>query len=144
MGIYIIFLYCGNSVGSLVAGFIIEGAGWRWFSWFCAIISGLNFLAIFIFVHETRFNRIPSETASIHESGSSDKGFLPEQVEKVNSTASSAELTGTKKTLLQSLSLWSGVSKESYLSHFLRPFLLIVYPAVVWGILACKSSSECT
>jgi MFS family permease len=138
MSIYIIFLYCGNSVGSLLAGFIIDGAGWRCFSWFCAIISGLNFLTIFIFVHETRFNRIPSDATSVHESCSSDKGFLPEHVEKVDSSGSSAELIGMKKTLVQNLSLWSGTSKESYFSHFLRPFLLIVYPAVVWGILACK------
>ena len=147
MGIYITFLYCGNSVGSLLAGFIIEGAGWRWFCWFCAIISGLNFLAIFIFVHETRFNRIPPEiastpeTTSIQESKGSEKGVLAVQIEKVESYSSSAELSGTKKTLLQNLSLWSGLSKESYLSHFLRPFLLIVYPAVVWGILACKKST---
>jgi len=138
MGIYILFIYCGNSVGSLLAGFIIDGAGWRWFCWFCAIISGLNFLAIFIFVHETRFNRMPSNSASVRESGSSDKGFISEHVEKADSSSSSAELSGTKKTFLQNLSLWSGTSKESYLSHFLRPFLLIVYPAVVWGILSCK------
>lgn len=138
MGIYIIFLYCGNSVGSLLAGFIIDGAGWRWFSWFCAIISGLNFLAIFAFVHETRFNRIPPEIAALPESGGSDKGFIPENVEKINSSISSAELIGTKKTFLQNLSLWSGTTNESYLGHFLRPFLLIVYPAVIWGILACK------
>jgi hypothetical protein len=146
MGIYILFIYGGNSVGSLLAGFIINGAGWRWFCWFCwfcAIISGLNLLAIFIFVHETPFNRVHEETNSIHESGSSDKGFIPAHVEKVNSSSSSAELTDTKKTLLQNLGLWSGTSKESYLSHFLRPFLLVVYPAVVWGILSCKSSFVC-
>jgi MFS family permease len=138
MGIYIIFLYCGNSVGSLLAGFIIDGAGWRWFSWFCAIISGMNFLAIFFFVHETRFNRIPQEAPSVQGSGSFDKGSIPAHVEKVTSSSSSTDLVGVKKTFLQTLSLWSGTSKESYLSHFLRPFLLVVYPAVVWGILACK------
>lgn len=114
MGIYIIFLYCGNSVGSLLAGFIIERAGWRWFCWFCAIISGLKFLAIFIFVHETRFNGIPPEiastpeTISIQESGSSEKGILAGQVEKVNSSSSSAELSGTKKTLLHQCRQWCG------------------------------------
>jgi MFS family permease len=156
MGIYIIFLYCGNSLGPLVSGFIIEGKislsgpsrthqahiilgpGWRWFSWLCAIIAGLNFLAIFFFVHETRFDRMINDASFVHEAGVSEKKSFSPTIEKIQSTTGSDSQGGTKKTLLQNLSLWSGTSEQSYISHFLRPFLLVAYPAVAWGILACK------
>jgi hypothetical protein len=125
MGIYIIFL---------LAGWIIDGTQIA--------------LVLLVFPHNFRIEiscdlyfclRLAlTNTTAIHESRSSQKGFIPEQVEKLNSSISFAELIGTEKTLLQNLSLWSGTSNKSYLSYFSRPLLLIVYPAVVWDILACK------
>jgi hypothetical protein len=119
--------------------YFFVGAGWRWFCWLCAIISGLNFLAIFLFVHETRFNRMVDQAGSVHEACDSDKD-LPQTIEKPTLSVSTSEVIGQKKTFLENLKLWSGTSNESYSSHFLRPFLLIAYPAVVWGIIACKPS----
>lgn len=155
MGMYIIFLYCGNSVLSLVSGYVVEGnippseipllinlrlvgAGWRWFCWLCAILSGVNFLGIFLFVHETRFNRIDDRASSAHEASDSEKD-LPQAIEqKPTLFVSTTEVIGEKKTFLENLKFWSGTGNESYFSHFLRPFLLITYPAVVWGVIACK------
>ena len=116
----------------------ILGVGWRWFVWLCAIILGLNFLAIFLFVHETRFNRTPQESSGVNDSADWEKNSLPQMTEQKEVSDVTVSLIGTKKTLMQNLSLWSGTSHESYFSHFLRPFLLIVYPAVARGALACK------
>jgi hypothetical protein len=119
---------------------VVVGAGWRWFAWLCAIISGLNFLAIFLFVHETRFNRMVDQSGAVREVSDSEKD-LPQTIEQKQSpSVSTSEVVGGKKTFLENLNLWSGTSNESYFSHFLRPFLLVAYPAVVWGIIACKSS----
>lgn len=152
MGIYIIFLYGGNSVMPLISGFVIDRAGWRWFCWLCAIISGLNFLAIFFFVAETRFERrgttpLPQQNNEIASEEPSKGGSQEQHLEKVNvyatenispSAADEPALTGTKKSYLQRLSLWSGVSEQSFFSHFMRPYLMIVYPAVIWATITCK------
>jgi MFS family permease len=149
MGLYIIFLYGGNSVMPLISGFVIDGAGWRWFCWLCSIISGLNFLAIFFFVEETRFERSDNSLPTQPGITSAEKlpsGSQEEQLEKVNAHAIeevsppeiAQELTGLRKTYIQTLSLWSGVSEQSFFSHFMRPYLMIVYPAVIWATIACK------
>lgn len=89
---------------------IIAGPGWRWFSWLCAIIAGLNFLAIFLFVHETRFDRTAKDASSVHEAADSEEMSISPTIEQIQSTTGSDFPTGTKKTLLQNLSLWSGTS----------------------------------
>lgn len=98
----------------------------------CAIVSGLNFLAIFLLVPETRFDRTMHSNASL-EMSASEKGMsqIIEDVEEDNT------LIGTEKTFLQNLSLWSGTSNGSLLGHAMRPFLLCAYPAVVWSTIAC-------
>lgn len=151
MGLYIIFLYGGNSVMPLISGFVIDRAGWRWFCWLCSIISCLNFLAIFCFVEETRFERsntpIAQQTTEIALDKSPAGGSHEEHLEKVNvstaensspTIAEGSELTGVKKSYLRTLSLWSGVSEQSFFSHFMRPYLMIVYPAVIWATITCK------
>jgi MFS family permease len=142
MALYIVFLYGGNALLSLIAGLIIQGSGWRWFCWLCAIIAGLNFLCIALLVPETRYKR----SVSIGEStAGADDHKVPaatsEAVEKV-ATESRVELIGTKKSFFQDLSLWSGTGQESFLSHFMRPWLLCAYPAVTWATVACESRSQ--
>ena len=160
MGIYIIFLYGGNSFMSLISGFVIDGmrkllkhpeaflltlstgAGWRWFCWLCAIIAGLNFLAIFFFVPETRFDRASFESTTNSDSEDVALKEGTQAIERVNETLQPASLqpsTGIKKNFLQNLSLWSGRSQESFFSHFMRPYLLGMYPAVFWATISCEN-----
>jgi MFS family permease len=139
MALYIIFLYGGNALLSLIAGFIIQGAGWRWFCWLCAIISGLNFLCIALLVPETRYKRsVPTGNSTAGVDDHKEPAATSEAIEKV-ATETRAELTGTKKSFFQDLSLWSGTGQESLLSHFMRPWLLCGYPAVTWATVACES-----
>ncbi len=147
MGIYLIMIYGGNCVMPLISGFVIDGAGWRWFCWLCAIFMGLNFLAIFFLVPETRFDRaalvaaqndtVPPSSKSFEKSSevAHDPSRKPhvETVEQVASPPAEGPLVGKEKSYLQKLSLWSGVSEQSFVSHFMRPFLLFVYPAVTWA-----------
>lgn len=90
------------------------------------------------FFPETRFNRTIYEASSVHAADESEKSMSSPTIEQVQSTNSSNSLVGTKNTWREELSLWSGTTKQSYFSHFLRPFFLVAYPAVAWGILACK------
>ena len=45
-----------------------------------------------------------------------------------------------KKSYIKQLSLYSGVPKDvNYFSIWVRPFPMIAYPAVIFGLLTCKS-----
>lgn len=47
----------GNTIGPLICGFVVESIGWRWHKWMAVIFTGINFLAVLLFVPETQFNR---------------------------------------------------------------------------------------
>jgi hypothetical protein len=78
------------------------------------------------------------DASSTHGGGESEKNSISPTIKQIQSSYGSDFAAGKKKNLLQNLSLWSGTSEQSYISHFLRPFLLVAYLAVTWGILACK------
>ncbi|KAI4854085.1 MFS general substrate transporter [Aureobasidium sp. EXF-8845] len=148
MGIYIVFLAWGNSLGPLCGGFITSGIGWRWFCWICTIFCAVNLVAVFFFVPETRFKReltIPTAVDEIiTEQTADDKaGSTAEHVElemQTTHTITIAQAANSRNTYLQRLSLWSGKSSDSgYLIDFIRPFPLVILPAVFWAVLICKT-----
>lgn len=144
----------GNSIGPLICGFVVQSLGWRWHKWMAAIFTGVNFLAVVFFVPETRYERdYSSSLESTH--GQSLVGgdiespdFLHDdkKVGDVASgistpTSSSSRPSGMaqipKKTYAQQLSLWSGTpTNTNLLQLFIRPFPLIIYPAVFFAFLA--------
>ena len=82
-------------------------------------------------------------TADLHSqddaNGKPDFGQSTE-VEAAPARGSATVLLGKRKTWIENLSLFSGIDKESSIFHlFLRPFPLIVYPAVIWAILGCEN-----
>ncbi|KAJ9614977.1 hypothetical protein H2200_001051 [Cladophialophora chaetospira] len=123
-GLYIMFIYSGNSIGPLVAGFIVQG---------------LNLVGIFLFVHESRFDRRTQSSAPLEhgvqseETEGAEKYAGAQTVERVPTVMNSSIGANTKRSFVKNLSLWSGTSDQSILSHSLRPWLLSVYPAVFWG-----------
>ena len=96
-------------------------------------------MGIFFFFPETRYNRSidAAATATAPVIEATDKSMTEHRIEHVHTTDSHI-LIGTKKTFLQELNIWSGTTKQSYFNHFIRPFPLLAYPAVAWGVLTCK------
>lgn len=150
MGIYMLTISWGSSVGPLIGGFMIEKLGWQWQKWLSAILVGINLVMIILFLPETRWDRtkkgkgtsevveIVANTVVISTNGGKETG-VNEQVQSEESSELGEETFGTRKTYLQELSPWSGVNKTSnWLSLFLRPFPLIAYPACTFAVLACK------
>ncbi|KAI9700908.1 MAG: hypothetical protein M1820_006669 [Bogoriella megaspora] len=149
MSIYMNSISGGNTIGPLICGFIVSGASWRWHKWLAAILSGINFLCVLLFVPETRFNRedlgerslvVSSETPlplitvsrmpNPNAKGISHAAAAP----SISPSPERAEVL--KKTWLQELSLSSGTLRDTRLWQlFIRPFPLIVYPAVVFAFL---------
>jgi len=100
------------------------------------ILAGINFFMVILFFPETRYVRklvapgIASETSS--QEGDS-KPAVQVDIEPANATPTSSI---PKKTFLQELNPWSGFNQETNLIRlFLRPFLLVVYPATIYAIL---------
>ncbi|KAJ9626697.1 hypothetical protein H2204_009967 [Knufia peltigerae] len=142
MGVYLLFITSGNSLGPLVAGFITEGIGWRWVSWICAIISGINCVGIFFLFPETRWHRNIDASATLgvgtlHESVE-DKSITEDTVEHVTSISDAT--VGVKTTYMQELNPWSGTTQIGYVNHLIRPWPLLAYPAIALGALAYSTS----
>ncbi|KAJ8145237.1 hypothetical protein OXX80_002924 [Metschnikowia pulcherrima] len=55
--VYILATSVGTYLGPLIAGFIVEGAGFRWVGWIAVFISAGLLAVIFFGMHETMFDR---------------------------------------------------------------------------------------
>ncbi|KAK5136176.1 hypothetical protein LTR08_004013 [Meristemomyces frigidus] len=152
LGIYMNAIAGGNTVGPLICGFVVTSLSWRWHKWMAFIFTAVNFVVVLLFCPETRYDRSElSQDSATLPLNSKDSTTTPNEeswtgapAEKTLS-ASSQELTADdpafpqlpKKTWLQELSLWSGVPKSTnLLTLFIRPFPLILYPAVIFAFIS--------
>jgi MFS family permease len=143
MAIYMNSISGGNTIGPLICGFVVESIGWRWHKWMAVIFTAINFIAVVLFVPETRYDRNMSESLGA-ESTTLNADLSSSSAEEIGTEKSAArsvkEITEApqqlpKKTYMQELSLWSGVpSDTSLLEMFIRPFPLIAYPAVLFAL----------
>ncbi|KAF2476527.1 MFS general substrate transporter [Lindgomyces ingoldianus] len=150
MGIYMNAISGGNTIGPLICGFIVQSLGWRWHKWIAVIFTAINFVAVLLFVPETRYNRdlgksrldaSTSGLASVSEEGFSVEKIKSSSVKEVARQPSSFPVPQVpKKTFLQELSLWSGTPKTNLVLMAIRPLPMIVYPAVIFSFL-CYSIS---
>jgi MFS family permease len=65
-----IFSFClsgGSQIGPVIAGFLIESQGWRWFFILCAILIGVNMVLILLFFPETNYRRVLYEGETAQE-----------------------------------------------------------------------------
>lgn len=106
------------------------------------ILTGINFLSVLFFVPETRYDR----NVGISPATTISDTVLPSEdaLEKAVSLTGretpgspvSEQVQAPKKTYVQELSLWSGTPADTnLLKMFIRPFPLIVYPAVLFAFL---------
>lgn len=142
MGIYMNSIAGGNTIGPLVCGFIITGLSWRWHKWIAVVLTGLNFLAVLLFVPETRYFRDESLNVAGSMTLSSDDDLAPASPGEKTAAGRAREVesspprpTVPKKTWAQELSLWSGTSNTNLLKMFLRPLPMFVYPCVIYSFL---------
>jgi MFS family permease len=116
MGMFTSFLSVGVAFGLFMSGFITQYLGWRYLYWiFGAIISFSTLLIIFTFP-ETTFQREPQETTYKNSPRNIDYS--------------------KRRSFFSKMSVYSGIhTKESFLHLFIRPFIVIAYPAVLWSTL---------
>ena len=158
MGLYIVFFQCLPLICTVMSGFIITGAGWRWHFWVShyfiyipllmfkvsSIVCGIGFLLLFFFFPETQYYRPPSSQLP-QPSTSPDEVFVA-GIEKVTDLPPPA--TPPKKSYLQQLKPWSGINpgiekNTSLLFLIVRGWPLVIYPAVAYAIIAFAVAVGC-
>ena len=140
VSIYGLSVLGGNELGPMFSAFIIQSLGMNWAFYIVAMFIGLNLATMFFFMPETRFTGsrpsiVPGNTRSIasdkesassHIEGPEDKMAAPYLVESQESIA--------KHSIIHSLA--PGGTNDpnvNLLRVFLRPFVLLAYPTVVWS-----------
>ncbi|KAF2109260.1 major facilitator superfamily domain-containing protein [Lophiotrema nucula] len=147
MGIYMNAISGGNTLGPLICGFVVQSLGWRWHKWMAVIFTGVNFIAVLLFVPETRYDRDLSQAQFNNGSASESQEdvdiekTLSGEVKEVIQRSSDDHIPQLpKKTFLQDFQLLSGTPKTNLMKMFVRPWPMIVYPAVIYSFL-CYSIS---
>ncbi|KAL4954657.1 major facilitator superfamily domain-containing protein [Aspergillus filifer] len=128
VAIYGLAVLGGNELGPMFSGLIVQDLGMSWAFWIVAIFVFANAICMFFFMPETKFTGprpdpfAVNNTASVTSSEQKDQVF----VEESNPVA--------KKTYAQELKFWSSGDPSVNLKHiFLRPFVLLAYPTVLWS-----------
>ncbi|KIX08806.1 uncharacterized protein Z518_03463 [Rhinocladiella mackenziei CBS 650.93] len=120
----------GNELGPVLSAFMIQALGMDWAYYIVAIFIGINVLTMFFFMPETRFlGSRPSILTDVTESSGVKEGAYHLEVHE-----DEEHLAPKKRTFVQALAFWGqGDPEVSLWRAFLRPFVLLAYPTVVWA-----------
>jgi MFS family permease len=126
VAIYGLAVLGGNELGPMFSGFIVQALGMNWAFWIVAIFIAANLVCMFFFMPETKFTG-PRPDPFIANRAAENT----DQKEQVLIDESSAI---TKRTFVEELKFWNNGDPNVNLIHvFLRPFVLLAYPTVVWS-----------
>ena len=108
-----------------------------------AIYTGVNVLLIFFFFPETQCYRSPNPTSKVDETSST-----PSTEEKAEASETAIPAPPSKKSYLRELDPYSGINpgiekKTSFISLFIRPWPLAVYPAAIYAFLVFSVNLAC-
>lgn len=138
----------GNELGPLFSALIIQQYGMGWAFYIVGCFIGLSVVFMFLFMPETKFSGTrPDPYHHLGVDGDIDKASVQNierigvyaeanvnnaAVDVVNTTPDAV----TKHSLLHTLQPWSRPDATVSLRKvFLRPFILLAYPTVVWAAL---------
>jgi MFS family permease len=136
VSVYGLSVLGGNELGPMFSAFIIQSLGMGWAFYIIAIIIGGNLATMFFFMPETKFDGPRPSILPVESDEKVDKE-LSDHVENLsNGHVQAKDNTPEvpKRSYIQSLAIWSPPDQSVNLLHvFLRPFILLTYPTVVWS-----------
>ncbi|KAJ5924450.1 hypothetical protein N7466_008637 [Penicillium verhagenii] len=134
MAVYAASLSGGSQIGPVIAGYLIEAKGWRWFFILCAILAGFNFVTAIFFLPETTYESVeePEQMEDIEK----DSHSHVEAVRVQSQVGDRVELDyGAHFKGLFTFSLTNEAREKGVLKHllyqFLLPFPLLLVPGVL-------------
>jgi MFS family permease len=135
MAVYAAFLSGGSQIGPVIAGYLIQAEGWRWFFILCAIIAAVNLVATVFLLPETLYEVEPElEVVNDIEKDVSS------HVETVTRSETRTEARVSMDYVAYWKDLWSfNISKEAkqkgifkhFCYLFILPFPLLLIPGVL-------------
>ena len=135
MAVYAAFLSGGSQIGPVIAGYLIEAKGWRWFFILCTIIAAVNLVTTIFMLPETLYEveREPEIVNDIEKD-------IHSHVEAITRTETRTETRVKMDYAIYWKDLWSfNLSKEAkergILKHvlylFALPFPMLLVPGVL-------------
>jgi MFS family permease len=140
VSVYGLAVLGGNEIGPLVSAYIIQSLNIRWAFFVIAISIFVNQITLFFYLPETKFNgprpqiMIAKDSTEALEKPEKDTLDKPssDHHEIAIETGSSPPIA--KRSYLKSLGLFTDTDHTvSLRKTFLRPFVLITYPTVIWS-----------
>ncbi|KAL2809384.1 major facilitator superfamily domain-containing protein [Aspergillus granulosus] len=146
IAIWNLFLVAGISAGPLVSAYIIQYAGYRWTFGVCAIFFGVLTGAFFFLAPETAYIR--HNDGSLSRASASVATSSIEQCEKEKNQQGMEHVhdierveAEKKNSYWRSLRVFSGrFSNASIMKIMTRPFILFLYPPLLWAFLTWGTS----
>jgi MFS family permease len=139
ISIYGLGVLGGNEIGPLVSAFIIQTLSMRWAFFIVAISIFINQFTLIFSMPETKFNgarpRITIHGKEKDEKVSTDDASKINVNYLENTSEAPAEAPKIpQRTYLQSISFCPSIDHSVSLPKtFLRPFVLMAYPTVLWS-----------
>ncbi|KAH8743247.1 major facilitator superfamily domain-containing protein [Diaporthe sp. PMI_573] len=134
IAIWNICIGSGGQIGQVICGFIIEDLGVPAVFGFAAIVFALLIVATYFLALESTYDR--PEPKPIDCDSKEDLDFEEEEED-----LKAPKTSEVKKTYRQQLALWNGrMSNQSFWLGVVKPFGLVVFPAVAYGVLAFSVS----
>lgn len=125
----------GNELGPLLSALIIQRLGMSWAFWIMGAIVLFAEIPMLLTMSETKYTGL--RLTIMPESENADdnhKNIAAEEIEKRDSAIEESRPEVRRRSHFGSLALWQSGDPEVNLLHaFLRPFVLLAYPTVLWS-----------
>ncbi|CAI7677189.1 hypothetical protein N7533_006749 [Penicillium manginii] len=132
MAVYAGFLSGGSQIGPVIAGYLIQARGWRWFFILCAIIAAVNFITTIFFLPETIYER--EEEPEVIEDNEKDLAGHIEAVPSHGADQVSMNYNDYMKGLF-SFNITKEAKEKGVFKHFaylfVLPFPLLLVPGTL-------------
>lgn len=111
----------------MFSGFIVQALGMPWAFWIVAMFIGANLVCMFLWMPETKYT---GPRPSIYETNPAPQNAA-KGMERIGVDE---DLPMPQKSWMEELKFWSKGDPNVNIVHvFLRPFVLLAYPTVVWS-----------
>lgn len=136
---FILALYVGSDIGPAISGFIVDTIGWRWCFWLQAIMFGCILVIEVFYMEDTTFRRTDQdeelENNIIHQIKSRESKEVAHIQLKELKTIDSIDTEIPMRSYRERMRFYDTTYNDtrSWLCIAFKPFLMIGFPAILWG-----------